>query len=190
MKNNQQFKNVINNGERLFYTDKIDMVSLNWHEKKIIDTKYYPNYKEKQEKSFPDRNKMPFSKIQTPRLSRVPLLLEYIDEGEYQGNFKILLTEDIVLKNTSTSDTLLLDNIDNNNPAHIRETYESLINNPMTVNIKDVVPFCFLTETEKEKLSELLSSRVFNTLLIKLLKKECQISVNNSKNVYKEFKSG
>lgn len=186
MKNITQFKDIISRGERLFYTDKIDMVSLNWHEKKIIDTKYFPNYEEKQEKLFPDRSVMPYFKTQTPRLKQVPLLLEYIDEGEYKGNFKTLLTDEIVLKNISGSDTFLLDNNADKNPKQIKETYEKIINNPMTVNIKSIIPFSCLTPSEKEKLSELLNNKFFNNLLIKFLKKECQISINNSKEVYKE----
>ena len=186
MKNCKQFEEVISRGERVFYTDKIDMVNLKWHEKKVIDTKYYPNYKEKQEKSFPDRTKMPYFKTQTPSIKQMPLLLEYIDEGEYQGNFKILLTDDIVLKNISTSNTLLLENTDYNNPQLIVETYEALINNPMTVNIKNIVPFCFLTQSEKQQLSELLNNR-FNSLLIKFIKKECQMNIKNGKDIYKEI---
>lgn len=186
MKNNKQFEDIISRGERLFYTDKIDMVSLNWHEKLIIDTKYYPNYEEKQEKLFPDRSIMPYFKAKIPRLKQVPLLLEYIDEGEYQGNFKILLTDDIVLKNISTNDTFMLDNKADNNPEHIKETYEALLNNPMTVNIKSIVPFSCLTQSEKQHLSELLNNR-FNSLLIKFIRKECQISINNSKDVYKSL---
>ena len=129
---------------------------------------------------------MPYFKTQTPSIKQMPLLLEYIDEGEYQGNFKILLTDDIVLKNISTSNTLLLENTDYNNPQLIVETYEALINNPMTVNIKNIVPFCFLTQSEKQQLSELLNNR-FNSLLIKFIKKECQKKIKNGKDIYKEI---
>lgn len=188
MKSLKQFNDIINEGERLFYTDIINMVSLNWHEKKIIDTSYYPNYQEKKEKNYPDRSKMPFFKPKKPTLDcRIPLLLEYIDDGKHKGNFRILLTEDIVLKDTSPSETeAILDNYDNN-PNDIKEMYEILKENPMTVKLKDLVPYSFFTETEKEQLNSLFNHKHIYKLLIKILKNECQISINNSKNVYKEI---
>ena len=184
MKNFKEFKEMVSSGEKFFYTSRINGATLNWHDKVVKNTVYYPNYKETKENIVPDRTQKPYFMVKKPIISDIPIILEYIDKGEYEGNFRMLLTGDIVLKNIGNRELLLEDDLT------IKEVYDFIKENPMIVNLKDIVPVSCLTTGEKEVLFEIYNdkkSAIYNKLLMGVLRKECQIYINSSKDVYKEI---